>query len=189
MKALNKAYDKEETRPYWKVKGISVLFTIVLALMILISFVLLIFGRMIGEALYKWTRLPGNFDMIWGIVQYVIPLCTLAFAFALLYLFTPNQRLKFKEVIPGAAFATIGWIVTSMLFSVYVNHFGSYTKTYGSIGGIIVLLTWLYLSSIVLVLGGEINATLHFDRFGKVKRESKKFAFSLPWGGKKQHSA
>ncbi|UUZ85474.1 YihY/virulence factor BrkB family protein [Paenibacillus sp. P26] len=184
MKALNKAYDQEEDRPYWKAKGISVIFTIGLAVMILISIALLIFGKLIGGALYKFMRLPGNFDVIWGAVQYIFPLAVMVLVFALLYLFTPNTRLKFKEVLPGALFATVGWVITSLLFSLYVNHFGNYTKTYGSIGGIIVLLIWLYLSSIILVLGGEINATLHFDRTGKEKPSCKKFALTPPWGGR-----
>lgn len=179
IKALNKAYDEEESRPFWKVKGIAVLFTFVLAVVILFTLVLLIFGRIIGLALYNIVHFPGNFDLLWNFAQYAIPLATIAVVFVLLYRFTPNLRLTFREVLPGALFATVGWVTASLLFSYYVNHFGSYTKTYGSIGGIIVLLTWLYLSSIVLILGGEINATLHFERHGKRKPACKPFGFPL----------
>ncbi|WP_339368280.1 YihY/virulence factor BrkB family protein [Paenibacillus elgii] len=179
MKALNKAYDEEESRPFWKVKGISVLFTLVLAIVVLFTFVLLIFGKIVGAAVYKFVHFPGNFDLLWGFIQYVIPLVTIAVVFILLYRYTPNLRLTFGEVLPGALFATAGWVAASLLFSYYVNHFGSYTKTYGSIGGIIVLLTWLYLSSIVMILGGEINATLHFDRHGKQKPSCKPFGLTL----------
>ncbi|TYP70235.1 YihY/virulence factor BrkB family protein [Paenibacillus methanolicus] len=185
IKALNKAYDVEETRPFWKVKGISLLFTVILALVIVSSMVMLIFGRVIGDNLYKWTQLPGSFDVIWGIAQFVLPIAIMAVVFALMYMFVPNLHLKFKEVLPGAIFTTVGWIVTSLAFSFYVNHFGSYSKTYGSIGGIIVLLTWLYLSSIVLVIGGEINAVLHFDKNGKQKPACKSFALHLPFMKKK----
>lgn len=186
IKALNKAYDVEETRPFWKVKGISLLFTVVLALVIVSSMVMLIFGRVIGDHLYKWTQLPGSFDLIWGIAQYVLPIAIMAVVFALMYMFVPNLHLKFKEVLPGAIFTTLGWIVTSLAFSFYVNHFGSYSKTYGSIGGIIVLLTWLYLSSIVLVIGGEINAVRHFDKNGMQKPACKSFAIHLPFLKKKK---
>jgi membrane protein len=185
IKALNKAYDEEENRPFWKVRGISLIFTIILAVMLFLSLILLIFGKLIGETLYKLTQLPGNFEVLWGIAQYVIPLITMVTAFVLIYKYTPNLRLRFREVLPGAIFATIGWVITSIMFSFYVNNFGNYTKTYGSIGGVIVLLTWLYLSSILIVLGGEINATLHFDREGKQKEGMKKFAFPMPFGKKK----
>ncbi|MBW7458065.1 YihY/virulence factor BrkB family protein [Paenibacillus sepulcri] len=181
MKALNKAYDVEETRPFWKVKAYSLVFTIVLALVILFSMVMLIFGRVIGDMLYKWTQLPGSIDTVWGFAQYVIPIVIMSVVFASLYLFAPNLRLHFREVVPGALFATFGWIITSLCFSFYVNNFGNYTKTYGSIGGIIVLLTWLYLSSIIIVLGGEINASLHFDKHGKMKANCKRFSISLPF--------
>ncbi|MFC5648222.1 YihY/virulence factor BrkB family protein [Paenibacillus solisilvae] len=181
IKALNKAYDAEENRPFWKVKAISLLFTVVLALVIAFSLVMLIFGKVIGDMLYKWTQLPGNIDLIWSIGQYAVPIGVMAVVFASLYLYVPNLRLTFKEVIPGALFATFGWIITSLLFSFYVNNFGSYTKTYGSIGGIIVLLTWLYLSSIIIVLGGEINAVLHFDKYGKQRAGCKQFSLSFPF--------
>ncbi|GGD48645.1 YihY/virulence factor BrkB family protein [Paenibacillus nasutitermitis] len=181
MKALNKAYDVEETRPFWKVKAYSLIFTFVLALVILFSMVMLIFGRVIGDMLYKWTQLPGSFDMVWTVAQFAIPIIVMAVVFACMYLFAPNLRLRFREVVPGALFATFGWIITSLCFSFYVNNFSNYSKTYGSIGGIIVLLTWLYLSSIIIVLGGEINASLHFDKHGKMKADCKRFSIPFPF--------
>lgn len=189
MKALNKAYDVEESRPLWKAKGISVLFTLVLAIVVLFTFVLLIFGKIVGASVYKFVHFPGNFDLLWGLIQYAIPLVTIAVVFVLLYRYTPNLRLTFSEVLPGGLFATAVWVAASLLFSYYVNHFGSYTKTYGSIGGIIVLLTWLYLSSIVMILGGEINATLHFNRHGKRKPSCKPFGFTLPLRNHRQKTA
>jgi membrane protein len=186
MKALNKAYDAEEDRPFWKVKGLSVIFTITLAVVIIFSLFMLIFGKLIGEMIYKFIYLPGSFDTIWRFAQYIIPLSIMVVAFVLLYLILPNLRLKVKEVLPGAIFATVGWVVTSVLFSFYVNNFSSYSKTYGSIGGVIVLLTWLYLSSMIIVIGGEINATLHFDREGKTKETCKKFSLPIPFFSKKK---
>ncbi|QYR22876.1 YihY/virulence factor BrkB family protein [Paenibacillus sp. sptzw28] len=181
MKALNKAYDAAETRPFWKIKAYALFFTVVLALVIAFSFIMLIFGRVIGDMLYRWTHLPGNIDIIWGVAQFALPIIVMIVVFSALYLFVPNLRLRFREVVPGALFATFGWIITSICFSFYVNNFGSYTKTYGSIGGIIVLLTWLYLSSIIVVLGGEINATLHFGKHGKQKMNCKQFSLSIPF--------
>ncbi|SEB54454.1 YihY/virulence factor BrkB family protein [Paenibacillus sp. GP183] len=186
LKALNKAYDAEENRPYWKVQGLSIIFTIALAIVIILSLFMLIFGKLIGETIYKFVYLPGSFETIWRFAQYIIPLPVMVIAFIFLYLFLPNLRLKVKDVLPGALFATVGWVVTSLLFSFYVNNFSNYSKTYGSIGGIIVLLTWLYLSSMVIVLGGEVNATLHFDREGKNKIDCKKFSFTIPFFNRKK---
>lgn len=76
-------------------------------------------------------------------------------------LFAPNKRLSFKFVLPGAVAATAGWILVSMLFSYYVSEFANYSATYGSLGGIIVLMIWFYLSGMMIILGGEINALLH----------------------------
>ena len=84
--------------------------------------------------------------------------------FAYLYFFAPNKKLSFDEVWPGALFATIGWHAVSFLFSYYVSHFGNFSATYGSLGGIIILLFWFYLSGIILILGGEINALLKLKR-------------------------
>lgn len=182
IKALNKAYDAEENRPFWKVRGISMLFTVILAIVILFAFIMLVFGRVIGEMIYTFALSSGSFDAFWQVGQFAIPLVIMVIVFVLLYRFTPNLKLTVKEVLPGSIFATIGWVVTSLLFSFYVNNFGNYTKTYGSIGGIIVLLMWLYLSSIIIVLGGEINATLHCHREGKRKPVCKTFAFTLPFG-------
>jgi membrane protein len=181
IKALNKAYDAEEDRPFWQAKLLSIVFTIVLAIVIILSFFMLIFGELIGEAIYKFVSLPGSFQTIWSMAQYIIPLTIMIIVFIALYLYLPNIRLKVKEVLPGAIFATVGWIITSVLFSFYVNNFSSYSKTYGSIGGVIVLLTWLYLSSMIILLGGEVNATLHFDREGKKKETCKTFSLKIPF--------
>lgn len=185
IKGLNKAYDEEENRPFWKVRGMSVLATLVLPIVIIISMVLLVFGKGIGEYLFEWMNYPDGFTLIWAAIKFAVPLIALFSVFMLLYRITPNRKLTWKAVIPGSLFTTVGWIVSSLLFSFYVNQFGNYTKTYGSIGGIIVLLIWLYWSSIIVLLGGEINATLAFSKEGKVKCETKKYGLQLPWLKKK----
>ncbi|MBD2844654.1 YihY/virulence factor BrkB family protein [Paenibacillus sp. IB182496] len=181
IKGLNKAYDEEENRPFWKVRGISLLSTVVLALIIITSMLMLIFGQVIGEQVFRLLNYPSGFDPVWTIAQYIIPLLIMVGVFMLLYKITPNRFLTFRDVLPGSLFATLGWIVTSLAFSFYVSQFGNYSKTYGSIGGIIVLLIWLYLSSIIILLGGEINAALAFIREGKRKQSSKAFALDLPF--------
>jgi membrane protein len=160
IKGLNKAYDIEEQRPFWKVRGISLVSTIFLVIVIIIVMVMLIFGKAIGQYLFEWLNYPDGFEWTWGVLKYVLPIAAMIGAFTLLYWIVPSRRLGFKEVLPGAVFATFGWIVTSLLFQFYMNSFGNYSKTYGSLGGMIILLIWLYISSIIIMLGGEINATL-----------------------------
>lgn len=179
IKALNKAYDEPETRPFWKVKGLSLIVTIVMTLVLVCSLALLVFGRQLGEWIFKTFALPDFFDELWAVAQFVIPIVIIALVFTAMYKYVPNRHLKFKEVLPGAIVATVGWIAASGLFAFYVSNFGNYTKTYGSLGGVIVLLTWLYISSIIIVLGGEVNATLAFDREGKTKPECKKYTHSI----------
>ncbi|QJC52970.1 YihY/virulence factor BrkB family protein [Paenibacillus albicereus] len=180
IKGLNKAYDEEEDRPFWKVRGLSLLATVVLAVVVILVVVLLVFGRGIGEFLFEWLSYPAGFEATWAIIRYVLPLAAMVLVFTLLYWITPNRRLTFRQALPGACFASLGWVVTSVAFSFYVSQFGNYTKTYGSLGGVIVLLVWLYLSSIIIVLGGEINAALHFGSEGvEKKRPAKSFGLRL----------
>jgi membrane protein len=181
IKGLNKAYDEEEDRPFWKVRGISIIATVVLALVIWVSMLTLVFGKVIGEYLFQWMNYPAGFELIWGILKFAIPLAAMFGVFLLLYWLAPNRRLTWREVIPGSIFTTLGWIISSLLFSFYVNNISNYTKTYGSLGGIIVLLIWLYLSSIIIVLGGEVNATAAFGNQREFKRSSKTYAVHVPW--------
>lgn len=180
IKGLNRAYDEAETRPFWKVRSISMLFTLALGVVLLLSFVLLIFGEGVGEHVFQLIHSPANFDTIWNFTKYGIPLTTMLFVLVCLYKIIPNRRINFREVIPGSLFAAFGWIATSLSFAFYVNNWGHYTKTYGSIGGVIVLLVWLYLSSIIILLGGQINATLTSIREGTLKKSCKKFGLSWP---------
>lgn len=189
IKGLNKAYDEEEDRPFWKVRGLSLLATVVLAAVIGLLMLMLVFGKAMGTYLFAWMGFPTGFTLIWNVVKYVVPVLAMLAVFMLLYRMTPNRRLTFREVFPGAAFTTIGWILSSLLFSFYVTHFSNYTKTYGSLGGIIVLLLWLYMSSILILLGGEMNATLAFDKEGREKKQDqKKYGLVLPFLHRKDAS-
>jgi membrane protein len=180
VKGLNKAYDVKEKRPFWKVRGISLLATVFLVIVIMLVMVMLIFGKAIGEYLFQWMNYPDGFQLIWGILKYVIPIAAMAAAFSLLYWIVPSRRLKFKEVLPGAVFATFGWIITSLAFQFYMNNFGNYTKTYGSLGGMIILLIWLYISSILIILGGEINATLASAKINPPQSSGMRHSFRFP---------
>ncbi len=164
IRAINSAYDYTENRSFIKMKTISIVFTIALLFLVLIVFLTLIAGQIVGYMLFDIFGLGDFFSILWSNLRFIIPMLFMIIFFALLYKYSPNvmknEKIKFISTLPGAIFTTLGWVVTSLLFSYYVSNFGSYAITYGSLGGVIVLLVWLFISSIIIVLGGEINATL-----------------------------
>lgn len=171
IKAINRAYDYKETRSYFKIKFISIIFTLALLLMLTLVFLTLVFGEILGIQLFALFGQKELFLNLWTNTRSVITSAYMVLIFALLYKYSPcveqRREIRLKRALPGGIFTTLGWITTSYIFSYYVNNFGKYTVTYGSVGGIIVLLIWLYISSIIIIIGGEINATIeYFRRYG-----------------------
>jgi membrane protein len=168
MNALNRAYDVEEGRPWWKVYGISVLATLGLAALAVAAFALLIFGPQIGEAIAGLVGLGQVFQVVWAILRWPIAIALLGLVVAVIYYIAPDVEQDWKWVTPGSVLAVVGWVIASALFSLYVQNFGSYDKTYGSLGAVIVLLLWLYMTGFMLLVGGEANAVIeHLAPEGK----------------------
>jgi membrane protein len=158
--ALNQAYDVEEGRPWWKVRGIAVLLTMGLSLFLLLAVALLIFGPQLGRGLASLVGLGTVFEILWNILRWPVSAGLLMVALALVYYFAPDVEQAWKWITPGAVCAVLATLLTSLSFSLYVSNFGSYNKTYGSLGAVIVFLTWLYLTGLCLLVGGEINAEI-----------------------------
>lgn len=160
IKGVNRAYELTEDRPYWKLKGLSILLTIGLAIVIIVAVAIIVFGEVIFNRIFVSYTWPSY--VMFRILQVLITVLLMGLILGILYKLAPsikeNVKVAFKDAIPGGFVAAIGLIIFSMGFSFYVNNFGNYSNTYGSIGGIIVLLIWLYVSSIVIVLGAEVNA-------------------------------
>lgn len=175
IRGINKAYDQEETRPFWKVIWVSLYFTVEIAVVIILSLILIVFGKMLGTLCFNTLGFSNYFLKVWNDVRHTIALVVVIIVFVSLYRTTPNHKLSLKEVLPGSVFATLGWVIISVAFSFYANNFNNYSRLYGSLGGIIALLTWLYLSSIIILLGAEINASIYFYRIGRVKSKCKRF--------------
>src|SRR5690606_38463756 len=135
-----------------------ILFTIAMIFVIVVALVLPVFGKQIGFFLFSYFGLSGPFLDIWNTLRWLVSSIILFIVFTGLYWIAPNKKLTCVSVIPGAIFATVGWILTSLAFSFYVSNFGNFSATYGSIGAVIVLMIWFYLSGIIIILGGEINA-------------------------------
>ena len=157
---LNHAYNVEEGRPFWKVRGMAIFLTIGLSIFISGSIVLLMFGPQIGRWLADFVDLGRAFEIAWNILRWPVILLLVITAIAMIYYFTPNVEQSWKWITPGSVFAVALWLIASLGFSYYVNNFGAYDKTYGTIGAIIVLLTWMYVSGLVILIGGEINAEI-----------------------------
>jgi membrane protein len=160
INALNKAYDVEETRPFWKVRSIALLMTLGLSVMIIISILLLVAGPPIGRGLADLLGLGDVFTLVWNVVQWPVALFLMVFTVALLYYFAPNANQPFRWITPGGLIGVLLWVLASVIFRFYVSNFGSYDATYGSIGAVIVLLLYLYITSLTILFGAELNATL-----------------------------
>lgn len=171
---LNRAYGVREGRPFWQVRAAAVLLTIGLAALTICSMALLIFGPEVGGLLADRLGVGVVFDSIWWMLRWPIIVFLMMFSVALVYYFTPDVEQQWRWITPGSVISVLAWIAMSLLFGFYVDNFGQYDKTYGSIGAVIVLLTWMYLSGFFLLLGGEINAEIeHAAATGKNKGEKK----------------
>lgn len=178
IKAINKAYDYDEQRSFILLRLVALIFTLILAIVIVLVFGSLIFGELIGVKLFTLLNFSQGFKIIWPALRIGIALLFMMVTFALLYKFAPafpkGSRTSFKGAVPGAIFVTLGWTISSLLFAFYVNNFGKYSVTYGSLGGIIVFLIWLYISSIIIILGGEVNATIEYFKINNWTYDTKK---------------
>ncbi len=161
MNAFNVSYEVEDARNPIVAKLLSVLYTVVMVVVFGVALALPVFGEQIGNYLFGQFGLESQFKWVFSLIKVVLPLIITFIVFVTLYAIAPNVKLKFKSVIPGALFATIVWIGASFLFGYYVSNFGNYSKTYGSIGGVIVLMLWLYLTGFIIIIGAQINAIIH----------------------------
>ncbi|MEW4902194.1 YihY/virulence factor BrkB family protein [Clostridium tetani] len=169
IKGINKAYDEKEKRSLPKVFLISILSTLSLGFLIILTGLFLVFGQLIGLYLVQKLKMGSLFYLTWNIIRYIIILSSLVVIFALMYKFIPSRKLRWREVMPGAIFATVGWLFSSFIFSYYVNNFANYSRIYGSIGAVIILMVWLYLTSIIIILGGELNAFISIHESIKIR--------------------
>ncbi len=169
MRALNKAYDVEENRPFILGRLIAISLLISVLLIIVVALLLPIFGRMIGVYIFSFFGASEQFITVWNNLRWIISSSIFFIGFLYLYRMAPNTKVYLKDAVWGALFTTIGWQISSYGFSLYVNTMGNYSATYGSLGGVIILMLWFYISSIIIILGGEINAIIA-DKRGRLKR-------------------
>jgi membrane protein len=161
--SLNLSYDVKESRPWWRTQASALLLTVATGVVMLLAIVALGLG---GNALL-WAATHLHIDkawqMVWELLRWPITALGAMLVFAVLYYFLPDVKQEWRFITPGSIAGTALWLLASYGFSVYANNFGSYDKTYGSIGGVIVLLTWLYVTALIFIVGGEVNALLEHE--------------------------
>ncbi|MCF6782950.1 YihY/virulence factor BrkB family protein [Stutzerimonas stutzeri] len=168
MNAMNKAYGVVEGRPGWKLMLLSVLYTIGLAVILLMMAGLMIIGPQVIEWLAEQVGLKDIVVTLWTWLRLPLVVFLMMLVVAVLYYVTPDVEQKFRFITPGSVLAVIVWIAASIGFGIYVNNFGNYDATYGSIGAVIVLLLYFYISAAVLLFGAEMNAVIeHASQEGK----------------------
>ena len=157
---LNAAYDITEGRPWWKVRLTAIGLTVGLAIFILVSMTLVIAGPTLAEKVAEAMHLGSVFTWSWKILQWPLVFVLIATAVALVYYFAPDAEQDWTWITPGSVLATALWVLASLGFRFYVTNFASYNETYGTIGGVMVLLLWFYVSGIALLIGAELNAEI-----------------------------
>ncbi|TVY10521.1 YihY/virulence factor BrkB family protein [Paenibacillus cremeus] len=158
VNAVNRAYGLPDRKSYIHSRLLAILLTLGMLIVVASALLLSVFSHSIGDWLAAHTFVPIDKIKLWNVLSWIINFAILFCVFLGLYFIAPNTCLRCKEVLPGAILASIGWQVTSLGFSYYVNHWGNYNATYGSLGGVIVLLTWFYLCAFIIIVCGEINA-------------------------------
>ena len=172
--ALNDVYDLKETRSWWKYKLVSVLLTLGIALLIFLALGIVFYGGQFLNLLVSPFGLEVTSYFILTSFSIIVVGIALVLSFALLYNFAPNHDpWEWHWITPGAIAAIILWIILSFGFRLYLEYFDSYSKTYGSVGAIIVLLLWLYLTAMVILIGGVVNSVMEKKAKGEeVKTQS-----------------
>lgn len=157
-KSLNRAYEVLEDRPFLHARFISILLTIAMLGVIGIALALPVFGKAIGVYLFSLIDLSDNFLQIWNALRWGISSVVLFIVLLALYKLAPNLKVAFRDAIWGSVFATFSWQIVSLGFSYYVSNLGNYSAMYGSLGTVIILMFWFYLSGVIIIIGGVINA-------------------------------
>jgi membrane protein len=161
VKAVNRAYDRTETRPFWKVRLISILLVAASGIVTAGTLLLIVFGDKLGEAIARQARLGGAFEWLWNISRWPLAFIAVLLLFALIYYLAPNRdQHSWKWITPGSLVGAAMWLALSGLFALYTAFTNSYSKTYGTLAGGIILLLWLNYTAWAILFGAELNAEL-----------------------------
>ncbi|MCH4890579.1 YihY/virulence factor BrkB family protein [Acidaminobacter sp. JC074] len=158
MKAVNVAYDIEETRNYFVRKLIAIICTLMIIVLIIVALIISNLGTEFLDFLRRYIEIPEvNLSLV-NFLKYVLSIGVFSFILGALYFIVPNKKVTFREVIPGTIFSFFGLTLISRLFAYFVSEFSQYSLVYGSLAAVIILMIWLFLCGLILMIGGEINA-------------------------------
>jgi membrane protein len=161
IKAVNTAYERVETRPFWKVRATAALLVLASGFALAGLFLLIVFGGPLGEAIAEKADLGNVWNLFWGILRWPLAFATVLLFYALVYYAGPNvEHRSWKWLTPGSVVGSILWLALSGLFALYTSFSSSYDRTYGSLAGAIILLLWLNYSAMALLFGAELNSEL-----------------------------
>jgi membrane protein len=173
---MNTVYKVRESRPYWKARGAAILVTVLLSVMVTLNLSVLLGGDFLARLIYIWIwhhRLAAGTAFLVHVIQWTAASGLLLLQFSTIYYFGPDLKVKcWHWVTPGAVIAILGWVVCSLGLRIYLHFFNSFTITYGSLGGVIVLLTWFYITGLMLLLGAEVNSEIQAAVAEKQLKES-----------------
>ena len=159
--SLNTAYDLKETRPWWKQRLTAIGLTVALSILIIGALILVVAGGRIAEWLAAHYGFGPVFPLSWRIIQWPVVLACMTFAFALIYYLAPDFREQsWQWLTPGSVIGVVLWLLVSLAFRIYLHYFNSYSATYGSLGAVIILMLWLYLTGAAVLIGGEVNSEI-----------------------------
>ena len=166
--AMNRAYDIEEGRPWWKVRVTAILLTIGLSVFVVLSAGLIVAGPQLADLLAGWFGFGTVFTMTWKVLQWPIAFALVTTGIALVYYYAPDAEQDFIWITPGSVIAATLWVLASLVFRFYVVGFGNYEATYGTVSGVILLMLWFYISGLMLIIGAEAAAEIeHASPWGK----------------------
>ena len=172
MRQLNITYDVREARNFFHARATAILLSLLFALLVIGAFSLVVLGGVIEQWMGNWLGSGGVLLTLFAVLRWIVIAVALLLGFAIIYKFGPNVEQKFRFITPGSVLGVALLIIASLGFAWYVNNFADYSKTYGSIGAVIILMLWLYITGLVILFGSEINALLeHYSPEGKRKGE------------------
>lgn len=172
MQQLNITYDVKEGRPFWKTRGTAIILMTLFFILVIGAFALMIFGRTIQNAIAGFLGTSHALLITFATIRWIIIAFFLLLGFALIYYFGPDVEQKFRFITPGSVVGVVLLGLTSLAFRIYISNFSNYDATYGSLGAVIILMVWLYISGLVILIGSEINALIErYHPEGKSKGE------------------
>ncbi|MUV38859.1 putative ribonuclease-like protein YfkH [Lentibacillus sp. JNUCC-1] len=176
IKATNQAYEVEESRNFIVVRLIALGLTLGMILALGVAILLPVFGSVLLDFAESFFGLSAAMTLLFQVLRWVVSVVVITLLLAMLYKLAPDKNFPFKHVLPGAVTASVLWMLVSLGFSFYVSNFGSYSATYGSLGGVIVLMIWFFLTGLILMIGAIVNVLYHRKHSHDVKTSANEAA-------------